>query len=91
MLRLPCPHCGQRDVTEFTYGGDASACRPDTITPVDDQRWAGYLFMRTDSVSDHVEYWHHTFGCRSWVRAQRNTGTNEVMAAVLARSDRRST
>ena len=23
-MRIPCPHCGERDVSEFRYGGDAT-------------------------------------------------------------------
>ena len=28
-MRLPCPHCGLREVSEFRYGGDATKKRPD--------------------------------------------------------------
>ena len=28
-MRINCPHCGERDVREFTYLGDASLQRPD--------------------------------------------------------------
>jgi sarcosine oxidase subunit delta len=28
MLRIPCPHCGLRDYTEFHYAGDATKLRP---------------------------------------------------------------
>src|SRR3546814_8270426 len=28
-MLIPCPHCGPRDVGEFTYGGDATKERPD--------------------------------------------------------------
>jgi sarcosine oxidase delta subunit len=27
MLRIPCPLCGERDYTEFHYGGDAGKRR----------------------------------------------------------------
>ncbi len=28
MIRIPCPCCGLRDYTEFTYGGDATIAWP---------------------------------------------------------------
>ena len=27
-MMIPCPYCGDRDVSEFRYGGDASKQRP---------------------------------------------------------------
>ena len=27
-MRIPCPHCGERDHSEFRYGGDATKIRP---------------------------------------------------------------
>ncbi len=29
MLLIPCPWCGPRDETEFTYGGEAHIVAPD--------------------------------------------------------------
>ena len=29
MILIPCPYCGPRAQTEFSYGGDASVARPD--------------------------------------------------------------
>lgn len=78
MLRLPCPHCGLRDQTEFSYGGDASVTRPPTETDVDDGAWADYLFSRTNPDGRHREYWHHTYGCRRWMRVTRDTRTDIV-------------
>jgi len=28
MIRIKCPYCGERDHSEFTYGGDASIKYP---------------------------------------------------------------
>jgi len=28
-MKIPCPHCGDRDLGEFVYGGDASKKRPE--------------------------------------------------------------
>jgi len=32
-MRIPCPHCGERDAREFVYLGDANARRPDPQAP----------------------------------------------------------
>ena len=32
-MRIPCPYCGERDVREFTYLGDATLERPDPQAP----------------------------------------------------------
>lgn len=79
MLTIPCPHCGTRDQTEFTYGGDASRARPDTSDPVDDAIWDRYLYLRDDPAGPHREYWHHTHGCRQWLTVTRDTVTNRIL------------
>ena len=32
-MRIPCPFCGDRELDEFTYLGDASVQRPDRELP----------------------------------------------------------
>lgn len=81
MLPIPCPHCGVRDHTEFTYGGDATRPRPDTAGEVDDATWTAYLYLRENPASSHVEYWHHTLGCRQWLRVSRDTTTQRISSA----------
>lgn len=87
MLRIPCPHCGPRDHTEFTYGGDATRPRPDTGADVADEVWTAYLYLRDDPHGPHSEYWHHTLGCRMWLTVERDTTTDEVLGASLPRSE----
>ncbi len=79
MLLIECPHCGRRDSTEFTYGGDASRPRPDTTTEVDDATWDAYLYLREDPAATHVEYWHHANGCRLWLTVTRDTTTSRIL------------
>jgi methylglutamate dehydrogenase subunit B len=82
MLVIPCPHCGARDRTEFTYGGDATRHRPDTASTVDDTTWDDYLYLRDDPAGVHIEHWHHAFGCRQWLTVTRDTTTNRVVEVV---------
>jgi methylglutamate dehydrogenase subunit B len=79
MLVIACPHCGQRDVAEFTYGGDASRPRPDTTATVDDATWDAYLYLRDDPAGPHDEFWHHVLGCRQWLTVTRDTVTDQVI------------
>ncbi len=82
MMRIPCPHCGPRDVTEFTYGGDASVRRPREPDALSDEQWAQYVYLRDNPRGAHDELWQHTAGCRRWIAVRRNTLTHDVMAAA---------
>lgn len=84
MLRLPCPVCGLRDETEFTYGGDATMTRPaqDNADPV---AWHDHVFLRDNPRGAHREFWHHVQGCRQWLVVERNTLTHMIGAVQLAR------
>ena len=33
MIRIPCPFCGERDHSEFTYGGDGTINYPGLNAP----------------------------------------------------------
>lgn len=78
MLRIPCPFCGERDHTEFRYGGDASRPRPRDPSALDDKAWAEVLFLRDNPAGEHLEYWHHELGCRQWFRLVRDTRSHQV-------------
>lgn len=81
MLSIPCPHCGERRYTEFTYGGDASVQRPTDPAEATDQDWTDYLYRRRNPCGPHSEYWHHTMGCRQWLRIVRDTATQEIQTS----------
>lgn len=84
MLRIPCPHCGLRDYTEFQYAGDASKQRPAHGT--DDRRaWYEYVFLFDNPKGAHLEYWQHVQGCRQWLVLERDTATNTVGRSWFAR------
>jgi len=46
MFIIKCPYCGDRDHSEFSYGGEAHIVRPKLPTELSDDQWAEYLFMR---------------------------------------------
>ena len=44
MIRIKCPYCGERDHSEFTYGGDASIEYPSLDASVSE--WTKAIFFR---------------------------------------------
>jgi heterotetrameric sarcosine oxidase delta subunit len=78
MLLITCPHCGPRDETEFTYGGEAGVAYPDDPAALTDEEWAAYLFVRANPRGRHAERWCHTSGCRRWFDVVRDTVTQEI-------------
>lgn len=75
MLLIECPWCGERDQSEFSYGGEAGIVRPQDPDALDDEQWADYLFMRNNPKGLHREQWNHALGCRRWFNAERDTVT----------------
>lgn len=80
MLLIPCPHCGERPYTEFTYGGDAGVPRPGDPATVTDREWTDYLYRRHNPCGRHIEYWQHSLACRRWLKVVRDTATQEIVA-----------
>jgi methylglutamate dehydrogenase subunit B len=73
-MRISCPFCGERDLSEFAYYGDA-APRDATYEAV---------YLRENPAGPHDELWYHAFGCRGWLRVRRDTRTHEILGAELA-------
>lgn len=82
MLRIPCPHCGERDETEFHYGGEAGVDYPADPSALDDVAWAEYLFVRADPAGWFTERWCHVAACRQWFTIDRHTVSDEVRAGA---------
>jgi len=82
MLLLECPWCGPRAQSEFTYGGDATIERPADPQAVSRQEWLDYVYLRENPRGPHLEWWHHSSGCRGWFKVKRNTWTHEVLGSA---------
>jgi len=80
MLLIPCPYCGPREETEFSYGGEAHIERPKNPDKLGEAAWADYLFMRSNTKGVLLERWCHSHGCRRWFNAARDTVTYEILA-----------
>jgi len=80
-MRIPCPFCGSRDAQEFSYLGDAKQRRPAPDAP---QAMFDYVYLRDNPAGLHREYWHHVFGCRSWLIVSRDTVTHQISKVEYA-------
>jgi sarcosine oxidase subunit delta len=81
MLLISCPWCGERDETEFHYGGQAHVPYPADPEALDDRAWAQYVFIRDNPEGPFAERWMHSAGCRRWFNVMRDTATHEVLGS----------
>ena len=90
-MLITCPYCGPRDVSEFTYQGDANRTRPDAAS-TDQAEWNAYVYDRVNTLGDHEEFWQHSGGCRAHLKVTRSTLTHRISSVALARDhgERRS-
>jgi methylglutamate dehydrogenase subunit B len=79
-MRIACPHCGARDVREFSYLGDATVERPDPGAPDALARFVDYVYLRDNPAGPHRELWYHASGCQAWLVVTRDTRTHAVLA-----------
>jgi methylglutamate dehydrogenase subunit B len=84
-MRIPCPYCGLRDVSEFVTVGEASASRPNPDAPDAARQFFGYAYLRDNLAGPGEERWYHAQGCRSWLKLVRDTRTHQIESAALAR------
>ena len=82
MIRIPCPFCGVRDHTEFSYEGDATVVYPALDAP--EQEWFDAVFLRENPRGPHREFWRHAYGCGSMIEVERDTVTHEIGNVRLA-------
>lgn len=77
---LRCPNCGDREVTDFGFGGELSA-RPTSKPSF--RELNTYNYFRRNVAGVQREWWYHRSGCRAWFLAERDTRTNEVHFTAL--------
>ena len=79
MLLIPCPFCGEREETEFRCGGEAHIARPGQPSSLSDDRWADFLFTRSNPKGLHFERWCHAHGCGRWFNLARDTVSDRII------------
>ncbi len=70
---MPCPTCGERPYTEFTYGGEV---RP--IDAPDLRADFERVYLRENAAGPQDERWFHALGCRRWTTIRRDTASNRI-------------
>ena len=60
MQSIPCPHCGPRAQTEFSYGGDATVRRPHDPEHTSLDVWLDHIYLRDNPRGLHTEWWHQS-------------------------------
>ena len=72
-IKIPCPTCGPRPYTEFSFGGELRGL--DAPTPHED---FVRVYLRENAPGLQEERWYHAFGCRRWFQLTRDTVTNRI-------------
>jgi heterotetrameric sarcosine oxidase delta subunit len=72
-LRIPCPNCGPRPHTEFSFGGQE---RPHTAD--DAEADFARVFLPDNDPGSARERWFHALGCRTWFELARDATTNRI-------------
>ena len=88
MLRITCPHCGERPEIEFRYGGEAHIARPADPSAQDDAAWAEFLYLRSNPKGWHYERWRHEHGCGRFFNAVRHTVSDRIVMTYKAGENR---
>jgi sarcosine oxidase subunit delta len=86
-MLIPCPHCGERSLAEFYYGGDGTLARPADPQAVPQSEWLDFVYLRDNPRGPHTEWWLHTAGCRRWIKVRRDTLNHEISASGTATDD----
>lgn len=77
MLVLTCPFCGDRDESEFVFGGPVRIPRPVAIDRPDSE-WIAYLTVVPNPKGPVRERWWHAHGCGTWLVVERDTLTHRI-------------
>ena len=83
-MRIPCPFCGERDLQEYSFLGEAGLKRPDPEASDAQKQFHDYVHIRKNTAGTTSELCLHTYGCRSWIVVQRNTLTHEIFSSEFA-------
>ena len=84
-MRIACPHCGLRDVQEFSYLGGVATKRPEGAA-ASEAAMFDHVYLRDNPAGRLREHWHHAAGCRAWLVVTRDTRTHEIFAVEAAAS-----
>jgi sarcosine oxidase subunit delta len=81
MKLLTCPLNGQRNITEFTYGGEYHPM-PDH-QQASSREWAEHVFFHDNNAGVVIEWWCHS-ASSYWFLAERNTISDQILQTFPA-------
>ncbi|MCP5087160.1 MAG: sarcosine oxidase subunit delta [Rhodobacteraceae bacterium] len=79
MLLIPCPNCGPRDETEFTYGGPVSQW-PEMNGGSTTKDWHRAVHFKSSKSTLVSELWYHDAGCERWIVLCRDQNSHDFTA-----------
>jgi sarcosine oxidase subunit delta len=82
MQLFPCPFCGKRAETEFSYAAEAGKTRPEG--DVSDVAWSRYLYAENNPRGATREIWVH-LTCGEYFVMERDTVTHAVKSSASLR------
>ncbi|HEY2682734.1 MAG TPA: sarcosine oxidase subunit delta [Steroidobacteraceae bacterium] len=83
-MRIRCPYCGERDLSEFAYWGDGGYVRPDPHAHDPEFAYYTAVYLRDNPAGAHAEFWYHGIGCRSWLKVTRDTVSHRILGVEFA-------
>jgi sarcosine oxidase subunit delta len=83
---IPCPFCGDRDLSEFIRRGEVPTPRPQLEDGTD--AFVEHVYVRTNPAGVTEEYWYHEAGCRQWQVVRRDTRTHVIEAVSFCSASR---
>jgi len=81
-MRITCPFCGERELGEFTYLGDAKPQRP--VADAGEDAVYDYVYMRDNVAGVMAEKWDHGGGCPVWPKGPPTKLTHEISSVEPA-------
>ena len=86
-MRIACPYCGERDVREFVYLGDADRAAPDPAGAGRARAVHDYVYLRDNPAGRASRALVSRRGCQAWLVVTRDTRTHAI-SAVAGRARR---
>jgi heterotetrameric sarcosine oxidase delta subunit len=77
MLLINCPYCGERDESEFRYGG-RRVIYPPLDSSAGIEKWHRAIHLHDNSQEPIREFWYHESACELWIEINRDIDSHET-------------
>jgi heterotetrameric sarcosine oxidase delta subunit len=82
-MRIQCPFCGERDLSEFGYLGDGHIAPARRALEGTTDEFVNAVYFRDNPLGPHRELWLHAFGCHRVLQVRRDTLTHQILEAAF--------